>query len=672
MSMKRIIISSIIFCLTLAAKADTVHNKYEELSLGSIKADGWLQETLLRQRNGISADLDRIYPQVCGERNGWLGGDGDQWERGPYWIDGLLPLAYILDDKALQAKVQRWVEWALASQREDGFFGPAKDYAPEPGIQRTKACDWWPRMVMLKVMQQYYNATADERVLTFLDKYFRYQYNTLPSTPINKWTPWAAYRLADNMIVALWLYRKTHQEYLLELCDMLHNGGFDFTGGFLSGDILSRPGTIHCVNLAQGLKEPIIYWQRSGEKRYLDAMDKFWDDYRVKSGYPNGMFGGDEAYRGNNPVQGIELCSIVEMMYSMEEMLKATGNVRYAEHLERIAFNALPAHVTDDFREHQYFQQTNQVSISRGPHNFDINYNGTQNLFGLLTGYPCCLCNQHQGWPKFTQNLWYSTADGGFAATYYAPCHFTARIGKAKVSVYEKTEYPFDGRINVSIRISGKKKSADFPVSFRIPLWAEGATVTVNGVKEKGVVSGTMLTIARTWSDGDAVELTFPMKVKVGRWFENAAAVERGPLVYVLKIDGKWTKVALDPDEGKGPSYWSVEAASPWNYGLLKKSVDSPETEFQVAADSSKLTGGWYWNEDAAPVTISVQAVRVPGWTMYNGDTGTIPYSQIPSAKFNVSNRTSSYVSDGNYDTVTLIPYGCSTLRITEFPIISK
>ena len=129
-------------------------NPYIELPLGSIKARGWLLETLERQCSGITSKMDELYPSVMGPRNGWLGGDGDQWERGPYWIDGLLPLAYILDDEALKAKVRPWVEWALASQQEDGSFGPSKDYPAEGGLQRNNSRDWWPRIVMLKIMQQ--------------------------------------------------------------------------------------------------------------------------------------------------------------------------------------------------------------------------------------------------------------------------------------------------------------------------------------------------------------------------------------------------------------------------------------------------------------------------------------------------------------------------------------
>ncbi len=64
---------------------------YLELPLGSIKAQGWLKEMLIRQKNGATGNLDKLYPSVMNNRNGWLGGDVDQWERGPYWIDGLLP-----------------------------------------------------------------------------------------------------------------------------------------------------------------------------------------------------------------------------------------------------------------------------------------------------------------------------------------------------------------------------------------------------------------------------------------------------------------------------------------------------------------------------------------------------------------------------------------------------
>lgn len=464
-----------------------VQKPYIELPLGSIKPKGWLLEMLERQKNGASSQMDILYPEVMGPRNGWLGGDGDQWERGPYWIDGLLPLAYLLDDKELKQKVQPWIEWALKSQREDGFFGPAKDYTPEPGLQRDNSADWWPRMVMLKILQQYYSATGDKRVVDFMTKYFRYQLATLPSTPLGNWTFWAEYRACDNLQAVYWLYDITGEPFLLDLGNLLHKQGYDFVDMFLNRDDLTRFGSIHCVNLAQGIKEPVIYYQQDPDKKYLDAVKKGFADIRKYNGQPQGMYGGDEGLHGNNPTQGSELCSAVELMYSLEKIMEITGDLAFTDHLERVAFNALPTQITDDFMDKQYFQQANQVMNTRHVHNFyeDNSHAGTDIIYGTLTGYPCCFSNMHQGWPEFTQSLWYATPDNGIAALVYSPSEVTAEVGNGcKVKITEDTYYPMDGKIQLTVQILDKAKEVAFPLHLRIPGWCKEATVTVNGVPE--------------------------------------------------------------------------------------------------------------------------------------------------------------------------------------------
>ncbi len=142
----------------------------------------------------------------------------------------------------------------------------------------------------------------------------------------------------------------------------------------------------------------------------------------------HGLYGGDEALHGNNPTQGSELCTAVEMMFTLESSLEITGEVGYADKLEKIAFNALPTQISDDFQTHQYFQQANQVMLTRQMRNFGDNHGGTDVCYGLLTGYPCCTSNMHQGWPKFTQNLWYGTADKGLAALVYSASEVTAKV----------------------------------------------------------------------------------------------------------------------------------------------------------------------------------------------------------------------------------------------------
>ena len=649
----------ILFCILASCRSSVeLSCRYEELPLGSIKPEGWLKEALERQRDGITANLDETYPQVMGDDNGWLGGEGDRWERGPYWIDGLLPLAYILDDEALKAKARRWVEWTLASQREDGFFGPEKGYPYIEGLQRGLPLDWWPRIVMLKVMQQYYNATEDERVMDFFDRYFRYQLATLPDTPLNKWTFWARYRAGDNLDAVLWYYSKTHQPWLLDLADLIHSQSFDFTGEFLKGELIATPGSIHCVNLAQGLKEPVVYWQYKQDRKYLDAVEKGLADIRRFNGFPNGMFGGDEALHGNDPSQGSELCSAVELMFSYEQMLKITGNTSFADELERVAFNTLPAQISDDFTLHQYFQKPNQAQVTFGLHNFDVGQKGTGQVFGFLTAYPCCLSNQHQGWPKFTQNLWYRSSKG-LAAMVYSPCRVSTEISGQIVEIEENTCYPFEDEIRFTLHTSSP---ISFPLEFRIPSWCSAPALNVNG--EPTEAEGSIVCIEREWKDGDCITLALPSRIKTSRWYANSISVERGPLVYALGIKENWKKTMMEAEMRRefGDCYYEVLAASKWNYGLIK------DQEFSFRTDINKLGSAWPWSLENAPVSISAIAAEIPEWKLYNGDCGPLPWSPGSGADVN---DLSNYKAKGTEE-ITLVPYGCTTLRISEFPLIRK
>ncbi|GHO89805.1 hypothetical protein KSZ_78110 [Dictyobacter formicarum] len=73
------------------------------LPTGAIRPDGWLYEQLRLQAQGLTGHLDEIWPDV-GPNSAWLGGTGEEWERGPYYCDGLIPLAYMLQDEQLIKK----------------------------------------------------------------------------------------------------------------------------------------------------------------------------------------------------------------------------------------------------------------------------------------------------------------------------------------------------------------------------------------------------------------------------------------------------------------------------------------------------------------------------------------------------------------------------------------
>ncbi|WP_245562239.1 beta-L-arabinofuranosidase domain-containing protein [Niabella aurantiaca] len=630
--------------------------QFLKLPIGAIAPEGWLKAMLVRQKKGATGRLDQLYPLVMGKRNGWLGGDGDQWERGPYWIDGLLPLAYLLRDQELIAKVKPWVEWSLNSLQPDGYFGPAKDYPGEPGIQRNNSRDWWPKMVMLKVLQQYYSATGDKRVIHLMSRYFRYQLKTLPAKPLDHWTFWARYRAGDNLMVVLWLYNITGEAFLLDLADLIHKQTFDYTHAFLQTGLLKQPGSIHCVNLAQGIKEPVVYYQRKPEQSFLAAVDKGFDDLRKYNGLANGLFGGDEALHGNDPVFGSELCTAVEMMFSLESILNVTGDVKYADRLEKIAFNALPAQIDAQFMNRQYYQQVNQVMITRHARNFSVDHDGADICFGLLTGYACCTSNMHQGWPKFTQNLWYATADKGLAALVYAPSAVTAKVADGtEVTIKEQTGYPFDERIRFTLE-SGSKKALPFPFYLRIPAWCDTAIVSINGTHYGNIKGDTVLKIARSWKNGDAVTLELPMRIKKNTWQQNSVSIERGPLTYALKIGAEKKEVINTKDPvANGTSYFELRPVTPWNYGLPNLSEAQLNERFVVEKRSPG--GGDPWTLSTVPISIRARGKRFLNWQLYHESAGPLPYSVAYGSLLDKE------------EPVTLVPYGATQLRIAQFPV---
>ncbi len=633
-----------------------VPQPYTALNLGDIKPRGWLLRMLELQRDGLTGHLDSIYEQVCGDHNAWLGGYGDCWERGPYWLDGLVPLAYILEDEELIAKAREWIEWSIENQRETGYFGPHPKPAgaPDlPGTQQGNCGDWWPKMVMLKVLQQYYSATRDERVLGLMDRYFRYQLETLPEYPLGHWTYWGNRRGGDNLAVIYWYYNIVKEPWLLELAEMIHRHTYDWTAVY-SGNAIRRVNPyprLHCVNVAQGLKEPVIYYQQHPEQKYLDAVKSGLAALRDVHGFVNGMYGGDEHLHGNNPTQGSELCTAIEMMFSFESILPVTGDMYYSDYLERIAYNVLPAQHDDRFLRRQYFQQVNQVLVTNQERNFHNDHRG-RIVFGVLTGYPCCTCNMHQGWPKFVQNLWYATADNGLAALVYGPSSVRARVADGKeVRFTEETDYPFSERIRFQFEAEAP---VEFPFHLRIPAWCGNPQVVLNGEPETfdADTARRLMILHREWKPGDVLELVLPMEVEISRWYEGSAGIERGPLVYALRIEEDWKEV----ESGEWPhSYFEVRPGSPWNYGIHMETLESMDFRFEALEEPGQMP----WNLENAPVSLHTRASRIPGWTLYNHSAGPLPSPAYP-LRTHLEER----------EEISLVPYGCTTLRIAEFPVL--
>lgn len=612
-------------------RAPLAPNVFNTLPLTAVKPQGWLKRQLQIQAQGQTGHLDEFWPSLALD-SGWLGGQGESWERGPYFLDGLVPLAWLLDSVELKGKAQRWVNWTLENQRPDGNIGPVKN------------TDWWPIFVQLKVLAQYQEATGDARVVPLMQKYFAYMSQHIDERPLKEW---AIYRWGDQIYTIAWLYNRTGDASLLELAKKLSRQGYDWKAHFADfqypGKVTPQQANLktHVVNNAMAMKTSGVWSWFSRDKADREAIYqllKVMDQHHLM---PGGVHGGDEHYAGRSPVQGTELCAVVEGMYSLELMTGVTGDAAFGDRLERMAFNALPGTFDTQMWAHQYDQQPNQVMVDIQRR--DWTTNGPEaNLYGLEPNFGCCTANFHQGWPKFAANLWMGTADDGLAAIAYGPSEVTATVrGGVKVKITEETEYPFRETVRLTV---APAKAAEFALVLRVPAWATKAAIEVNGKAEPGVKAGTFHRISRRWSAGDKITLRFPMEVRVTRWYNQTAAVERGPLVFSLRIGQEWKKL-----RDRGPTAdWAVYATSPWNYALVLEGIEAAEAP----------VGEYPFGADSPPVVLKAKGRKLPGWQIQNGSAAPPPQSPVATSE--------------PLETIELIPYGAAKLRITEFPVAGK
>jgi len=112
----------------------------------------------------------------------------------------------------------------------------------------------------------------------------------------------------------------------------------------------------------------------------------------------------------------------------------------------------------------------------------------------------------------------------------------------------------------------------------------------------------------------------------------------------------------LEAGSKYGEWYWEVHSPTPWNWCLLTRDIekgDPGESYTFVRRDVS----GYPWNVENAPLEIHARARQIQSWGMYNGSAGPMPFSNQYQARL------------GPEEEIVLIPYGCTTLRITEFPV---
>lgn len=609
-------------------------SKYIPFEPQAIKPEGWLKRQLEIQAKGLSGNLHKVWPDIRDSVR--IGGNRNDWERVPYWLDGFIPLAYLLDDAEMKEVAEKYVNGIINVQQPDGWI-----CAGEKSRQEVDD-NTWEYLLTLKVLALYCDFTHSRKVEKVLYRAARNLYDSMKSGEV-KLHSWGKYRWFEGFVAIGHLYRKKKENWLLELASMLKEQGIDWPSLKEQWVAPINQWTMdtHIVNIAMMFKYEALCCELFGTA-YENKAEELWQYLYQYHGTVAGAFTGDECLGGLAANRGFELCSVVELMYSCEILYTITGNKVWAERLEKLAFNALPAALSDDMWSHQYDQMTNQIACYEQPGKpiYGTNF-ADANMFGLEPNFGCCTSNFNQGWPKLTMNV-FMRCRGGILAAMLLPCTLDTMIKGSAVSIKSETEYPFKHKCKFIVTVD---KPVKFLFKIRIPSWAQQIKVNGEMIAKKSYV-----VINKEFSCVEEILVEFETTPHLVKRPYNLKAVEYGALIYALPI--KMRKEMREYEkcgvERKYP-YCDYEyfPESAWNYGFAS-------TEFEVC--EHKMSSIPFSSEKPA-VTIKSKLAKVD-WPFAEG------YTLVCERKPN------SHQALGAEEDFTLVPYGCAKLRMTEMPIV--
>ena len=598
--------------------------KWDFFTSKELKPKGWLRRQLEIQAEGLSGNLDKMWPDV--RDSAWIGGKREGWERVPYWLDGFIPLAYLLENEDMIARAKKYIDAILAAQQEDGWICPCTK-------EERPTYDPWAVLLISKVLTVYYECSGDERIPEVLCRVMKNFHDLLESGEISLFN-WGKFRWFEGFVALNFLASRYDAPWIRELGRILKAQGADYNE-FIP--LWKRPlnywrWDTHIVNLMMMLKHEAVSAELLGEE-YTDNAETLLSVLDEYNGTAAGLITGDECLSGRSPIQGTELCAVVEQMYSYEQLFAATGDAKWVERLETVAFNGLPATVSGDMWTHQYVQQANQMSCEKFPGKPLFRTNGQEaHLFGLEPNYGCCTANFNQGWPKFALSAFMHKGDRIISCV-PVPSAVKTEMG----CVALETNYPFENRFVYTVE--AKK---DFVLVLRVPSFAKNALLD-----GKAAVPG-MTEISLKAGECRKISLSFETEAYMEERPNGMQTAKMGALVFSLpvKAEKKMLEYEREGVERKFPYCdYELSPVSEWNYGFGE---DTLEAEYRGV-------GGIPFSEDAPPVVLKARMRKIP-WGLEEGYENVC--AKVPESRKAI----------GDAETVELWPYGCAKLRMTEMP----
>ena len=614
-----------------------VRPKMELAAPGAVRPTGWLRDVAEAQRDGCTGRMDEVDVQFRRAwressrprgKDMWWSADPGAWscEGGAYWFDGLVRLAWQLDDGGLKDLVAKRLDTVLTMMSDDAIgFCWWLDRNDPVHVRELRDSDCWLIWVtgmFERPVGAWYRATGDGRAAKALGSAFGnglFDFGEYPTTPSGAYD---AYRLTGDKRIAAALdgmfgrlerepdaFPRVFAQYAAR------------PGRFLEETLsikrrhqraLGLP-TRHGVIASESLLSVFCGYLWTGNTNWLDAVRGWYGFFDRHLRQPYGVSTMDEEWGYPGPGRGTETCVVAAESWARINLLAALGEGKWGDDVERAFFNAAPNCVTPDFRQHVYMQQPNRTEANDLS---DCSFSGDPGEF--LGRYDakhwplCCTAALNRILPDYVQAMWMTSADGGVAAALYGPCTFCTDLRCGRMELEERTDYPFGETVTIVVKTA---PDGEVPVRMRLPVWCASAEVRLNGASVDFVRADGFARIARRWRAGDTLSLRFPMRPTVERMDDYTdrrmryGFVSLGPLLFAKDLTG-------------------ADANAP--VGDVRAPTLAADAAERIGVMRTAMPAKWSWNAAESAIRLTVPA------------------------------------ADG--EMLELVPYGCAKMRISLFP----
>lgn len=641
------------------------YQKLYRFPLGKLHPEGFLKEQMLRNRDGMGGHLDELEPEMIGKPflekyavPAWSGGDQEGWGAeisGNYWT-GLVQLAFTLNDEGLIRKATKWVDGVLKTQLPNGYLGTYR----EPDSRIYEDYNAWGTACGMRALLFFYEATGRRDVLEAVHRCMLWFCSEWAG---ERKTSYAGPFLIEPMILT---YHMTGDERLMRFAE-------DYAEYLCAHDIfrssyrayLSEPlryNSQHTVAVGTSSRLPALIYTADGREELLRASERVIEQMQQKSIHLTGSPVCITEFVG--PVSATaetEYCSYATFQMTYSYLSAITGKAVYGDRMETLVYNGAQGARRKDEKAIAYLNSPNQVYATME----SSNAVGDMQVYAPCYPTSCCPVLSVSVLPEFVRGMILHDAAGNLYLTAYGPCS----LDDGRVRLVEKTDYPFRDTVEVEVDCEGQ-----FAIYCKVPGWCRAQEASINGERvDAAPDENGYFRVEREWRKGDVLRLRFPMETEVLRVDDTDAArkypiaLRRGVLVYALHLEEKWTPIAGNPMT-KLPEGWSWFNVTPV---FEEAKVDDAHemlglrryhTTWNVALDEALQPGdvevvekpmnGYVWENP--PVELHLKGYRAPFLCA--------PYERRTFEPFGER----QFVTDELE--LTLVPYGCTNLRITYFP----